>query len=268
MLQHLVRGTIVAYLIGAAGPVFGGEGPSGLPGIEPKAYETLRNMCKCLAAAEQFTLVAQDMTDQVLESGQKIQFSSTRKIAVRRPDRIAAEVTGDLVNERLAYRGDTLTIVDVEQGAYAQVSVPDNIDEMFDYVAANYGIVAPLADLAFSDPCAAVSTEVQIGRYVGLHNVLGVKCHHLAFRQRGLDWQIWIEDGDKPVPRKMIITYKSSPGQPQYIALLGEWNLNPRLPDSMFELQIPEGREKIEVKRVVPPTSQSEQRAPVDQRTE
>jgi hypothetical protein len=55
---------------------------------------------------------------------------------------------------------------------------------------------------------------VQEARYVGMSQIADTKCHHLAFRQKLLDWQLWVEDGDKPLPRKLVITYKRQYAEP------------------------------------------------------
>jgi len=74
-----------------------------------------------------------------------------------------------------------------------------------------------------------------------------VKCHHLAFRQEGIDWQIWIEDSDQALPRKLVITLKEQPGHPQYLALIDKWNLTPDAPDSAFEFTPPAGAKRIDL---------------------
>ena len=43
--------------------------------------------------------------------------------------------------------------------------------------------------------------NVETGTYVGQPVVRGVPTHHLAFTQKNIDWQLWIEDGANPVPR-------------------------------------------------------------------
>jgi hypothetical protein len=73
-----------------------------------------------------------------------------------------------------------------------------------------------------------------------------VKCHHLAFRQRTLDWQIWVDAGEQPLPRKLVITFKREIDQPQYIALIHRWDVNPKLSDSLFQFQPPEGVRKVD----------------------
>ncbi len=73
-----------------------------------------------------------------------------------------------------------------------------------------------------------------------------MKCHHLAFRQKAVDWQIWIDAGDEPVPRKLVITFKQQAEQPQYTALIHRWDVNPKLGDEMFQFQPPAGVRKVD----------------------
>jgi hypothetical protein len=240
---------LVGLVLGSFAAAAAGQEAAPVPmGVDPKADAILRRMSEHLAAATRFQFEALEMVDELLDTGQKIQFSGTRRLSVRRPDKVLAEIAGDTIDERVCYDGKTLTLLDRRAKAYGTIEAPDTIDEALDFVAAYFGVTLPLSDLLFSDPYRAVIGQVRQGYYVGLHAVENVKCHHLAFRQDALDWQVWIEDGDRPLPRKLVITYKALPGQPQYIALLGKWDLSPDLPDSVFVPDVPEGTKKIDLK--------------------
>ena len=56
-----------------------------------------------------------------------------------------------------------------------------------------------------------------------------------------MDWQLWIEHGKKPVPRKIVITYKKLPTQPQWAATFSDWRFDRALPASFFQPRIPKG---------------------------
>ncbi|UCG32690.1 MAG: DUF2092 domain-containing protein [Phycisphaerales bacterium] len=249
--MHTRQGWIgVAAVFALAGSA---TGQTPVPGdnIEPRARQIFTQMGTYLVGAKQFSFRSRDMMDEVLESGMKIQLGTTKRIAVRRPDRITAQLVGDGLNERLWYDGRTLSIHNRDENSYAVLEVPDNIDQMIDYVARTFGVVMPLADLLFSDLHESTLKDVWFGFYVGLHDVLGAPCHHLAFRQNAVDWQIWIEAGDKPLPRKLVITYKSVPGQPEFIAFLDEWNFSPELPDEVFIFAPPAGATKIDMQAIM-----------------
>ena len=219
--------------------------------VEAKADQVFQQMGAFLAKTKEFSFTAYKMTDFVIESGQKIQLSEVTQIDLSRPNKIHGQSKGDLNNERLWYNGKTVSVYDSEQNTYGQVKVPDTIDAMMDFIVEKYGVSLPLADLAISDPYKSAMENVRIGQYVGLHYVKKVKCHHLAFRQAGLDWQIWIQDGPRPLPRKLVITYKELPGHPQFIALLDDWNLSPKFTKELFEFKPPDGAKKIEIQSIV-----------------
>lgn len=215
--------------------------------VDPQADALLRRMSACLAGAERFTFRAHDMMDQLQPDGQRVQTAVNHRFAVRRPNAILADAEGDAENSRYVYDGKTLAIVDRTENLYATLPVPDTIDAMLDFVAQKYTLVMPLSDLFFSDPYAATRPRMRAAGYVGLHQVCGVKCHHLAVRGEAVDWQIWIQAADPPVPRKLVITYKELPGDPQYIAFLDDWNLSASIPDDAFKFTPPPGAQQTDL---------------------
>jgi hypothetical protein len=232
--------------------------------IDPKADEQLKRMCACLASASQFSFRVHDTMDELVDFGQKIQFGRESRIALRRPDRLAVEVNGDLIDEQAWYDGRTVTLLDKRENSYGVIEVPGNIDAMLDYLAERFGVAMPLADLIFSDPYQTAAPAIRSGGYVGLHRVNGMPCHHLAFRQDTVDWQLWVDAGQQPVPRKLLITYKAMPGQPQYTAVFSAWNLSASLPDELFAFTPPAGAAKVDLKPVIASEAAGKVRIGVD----
>ena len=68
----------------------------------------------------------------------------------------------------------------------------------------------------------------------------------MALSQEDIDWQIWIEEGERLLPRKLTITYKKLPGSPQYTAVLSDWNFSVSLEDGEFIFNPPADAERIE----------------------
>ncbi len=132
---------------------------------------------------------------------------------------------------------------------------PPTVDETLNRIEEKLGLSLPLADLIAPDPAAVLLESTLRGTYLGIHDVEGVPCHHLAFLQENLDWEIWIEDGKVPVPRKMLIRYKQQRGWPQYTAVLMDWKIDPKLADDTFAAKVPKDAvevEFIEVRRAQP----------------
>ena len=187
-----------------------------------------------LETAKQFSFHAEITFDDIMPSGQKIQYSASNDIAVRRPDGVYAESQSDQGDMRFWYDGKNMTLMDVSLNVYAKVPVPPKIDDALDHLMEKYGFSPPLVDLIYHNAYNTLIENVEFGFYVGLHNINGIRCHHLAFVQKDIDWQIWIEDGKQMVPKKLTITYKNVPESPQFTAVLSEWDLDARLPDSLF----------------------------------
>ena len=124
--------------------------------------------------------------------------------------------------------------------------MPSTLDDAVN-AAHDQGIDLPLIDLAMSDPYANATAKVETGRYFGISPVLGVPCHHLAFTQENVDWQVWVEDGPQPLIRKFVITYKNEPGAPEFTALITRWNVTGRIADSDFIFDKPSGAIKIDM---------------------
>ena len=212
---------------------------------DPKPNEILKYMGDYLKTANQYTFRAHTTFEKVSPSGQKIQYGEIKDVCVRRPDRLCSVTEGDLVSNRFWYDGKKMAMLDTKLNIFAKTEAPADIDSTLIFRAKKYGITSSLGDLVVSDPYASMIENVRSGTYVGLHTIDGVNCHHLAFTQENLDWQIWIEDGRMQVPRKVVITYKHVEGMPQFTSLLSDWNFSPHLPDSVFAFVIPANAEEI-----------------------
>jgi hypothetical protein len=87
--------------------------------------------------------------------------------------------------------------------------------------------------------------------YVETTTITDVPCDHVAAQtSRGVDFQAWIAQGSEPLPRRIIITYKEEPGQPQFWADLSNWNLAPEVSDALFTFTPPDGAERIQFLKV------------------
>lgn len=243
--RFLILGLAVAAVLGGVALVGGTQQEAAK--VEPKADQHLKAMSSYLAGLKTYSFQVEEFIDEVQDDGLKIQLSNQRKLSVSRPDKMLGEDLGDTKNCLCYYDGKTFTVFDRAQKTYATEKVPGTIDAMLDDLHDRFDTHQTLADFLFADPYKMFMEHVQSGKYLGLHNVGKVKCHHLAFRQKLLDWQIWIDaDGDRPLPRKLLITFKREVDQPQYTALIHQWDVNPRLESELFQFKAPEGVRKVD----------------------
>jgi len=224
-------------------------------GIEPQAEKLLRRMSDYLASRQQFTLQAESMLEAVLTSGQKLQYDSPATLMVSRPNKLHAHRKGDIVNQEFFYDGKSLTLYNPRENLYATTSAPATLDEMLDFAREKLDIIAPAAELLYKNAAEKMLKESTSGFVVGQSIVGSVKCTHLAFRGAEVDWQLWIEDGSRPLPRKFMITTKQVSGAPQFTVLIRNWDVGAKLSDREFNFTPAKGAKKIEFLKLTADTA-------------
>jgi hypothetical protein len=81
--------------------------------------------------------------------------------------------------------------------------------------------------------------------YVESTTIYGTPAHHVAGRTDGVDYQLWIADGDKPLPLRLVLTYDNDKGEPQFRAQFSDWNLAPQVTEATFASAAPQGAQRI-----------------------
>ncbi len=224
----------------AAAPQAGQAQPS-----EPDPLQVLQKMCDFLKSQQQFTYKAEVADDKVYAGGKKLQYGIDIETFVRRPDHLRVNAEGDLVDKQFYFDGKTITLYDKDDNVYGTLEVPPNIESALEKASKEFGVRVALTDLASPQLYELISKKVKHSLYVGLHKVRGVPCHHLAFDGDEVQLQLWVDAGDKPLPRKVVMNYKNLPAEPEWTAYLSDWNFAPQLNDNLFAFTPPQGAEKI-----------------------
>ena len=218
--------------------------------IEPEAKQILKRMTDYLAGLESFSLSTDNMIEEVLDTGQKLQYDFAADIKIQRPDRLRADRSGDMLEQHFIYNGESLMIYNPRDGVFAQTAAPDNLDDLLHFARDTLDIVPPTGDMVFTNAYELLMAPVTSGGVVGKSMVGGVRCDHLAFRTPLVDWQIWIADGDEPLPYKYVLTTMDDPALPQYLVLMSDWNVDPKFDETLFEISRPKGAQEIDFLRV------------------
>ncbi len=214
--------------------------------IDPEADRILRSMTSHVAGLKQFSLTAENTIEAVTEDGQKIQFTAPASMTVSRPDRFFAERRGDVVDQAFHYDGKSLTLYNPGTKHYATVPAPGTIDETFDFAREDLDIIAPGSDLIDTRSYERLMQDVTSGSYIGVAVVGGHRCHHLAYRAGVVDWQLWVREGDQPIPCKYVITTTDVVGAPQFTVNVLDWNSDPEISPAMFEFVPPADASAVE----------------------
>lgn len=215
-------------------------------GIDPRAEKLLRASTDFLAAQKRFSIDTGSTLEVVLVSGQKIQFENATRVSVQRPNKLRAERSGGLVDQVFYYDGQSFTSFYPGEKVYATIAAPGTLEEMLDFVRTRLDLIAPAGDLIWKNAYEILTEGVTTGFVVGKSLIEGVRCDHLAFRAPHVDLQIWIQEGRRPLPRKMVITTKDVDHAPQFTVVMKQWNLAPKFTDNIFRFQPPKGVKQVE----------------------
>lgn len=175
---------------------------------------------------------------------QKIQFASSGQLKLSRPDKLRVRRTGGYADVELVYDGKTVSLYGNNAKSYMQADAPGSVDQVIGTLQAQSGLAMPGTDLLLSNTFDELMATTTDGKHIGQGVVDGVECEHLAFRGPETDWQIWVETGAKPVPRKYVITSKTVTGAPQYTLRIKDWKTDAFADAEAFVFKPPAGATK------------------------
>jgi hypothetical protein len=212
--------------------------------IDPGAMAALNKMGAYLRSLKAFQVSAATSTDGVTDDGQVIATDAVTDLLAQVPNRLRVEVTRDDQHRLYFFDGKNLTIWAERVNYYATVPAPSTIAQLADVLYEKYDINLPLEDLFLWGTPRSNPGAITAARDFGPSQILGVTCQQYAFRQPGLDWQIWIQNGAYPLPRKLVLTTTSDPARPRHVSVL-TWNLAPSFDEGAFTFDPPKDAHRI-----------------------
>jgi len=219
------------------------------PGVDPAAVQKFKRMTDFLDGLHQFSVNTQSIIEEMRFSGHRVDFDLSAKVAVKRPNKLSAARSGQLLNEQLFYDGKTLTLYRPSDKTYASATTSDTIEKMIDFARETVGILLPAADLVYRGAYRLMLQDVSLATVVGKATIGGVKCDHLLFSRPGVDFQIWIAAGKQPWPCKYVVTETDTPSKLSITTFLSGWNLKPAVQDAQFNFVPPKGAKAIPMPR-------------------
>jgi hypothetical protein len=218
--------------------------------IEPTALQTLQRTSDLLKKATKITFTANTTREQPATTGQLLEFFYTTHVSMVRPNLLRMDVNGDIWTASIWYDGKKITLMDPRTTFYAQQDSPPTIDETVTLLTEKLQTPLPLTVLLLSDIYKKATDGLKTGFEAGVVMVNGIKCRQLAFTEDEADWQLWVDDGPNPLPRRLSVTYKKIAGSPHVSISFSDWNLDAVIPASTFVFKVPEGATKVDVKPV------------------
>lgn len=213
-----------------------------------QAIEIVKRMATFVGSEKDITLAYDSELEVVTPQMEKLQFNSSGKASLSRPDKFRASRTGGYANVELIYDAKSLTVFDKDADSYAVEPATGSIDSVVERLRNEWMQDLPAADLLTTDSFDALMADVIEAKYIGPAVVGGVDCEHVAFRNHDTDWQLWVESGERPIPCKMVITSKTVGGAPQYSVQVTDWQSGQAFPADTFTFAPPSGAKKVELK--------------------
>jgi hypothetical protein len=233
---------------GTTMPHFAGDDPIVREGVvEDTAIDAIKEMSAYLKTANTVAITSQGSLDVVTNDGQRIQLDGTTTYKVRKPG-FVIDYESNIKSRRFIYDGKNFTVYSPKLGFYAQAPAPGTNKEVLDAIYEKFGISLPLVDfLRWGDGENADRIQALKSAYeVGTATIDGVDTDHFAFREEAVDWEIWIQKGDQPLPRKLVIVDRTDPARPTFIARLS-WQINPTFTDADFTFVPDANAKKIQL---------------------
>lgn len=225
--------------------------------VEPvNAPTLLTRMARRLAGSPAYSVNLHSSYDVLQPSGQKIEFNETREVTLKRPNYLRIEVEESNGEQHLVYYdGTTLTAYSPSQNLYAQTAKPGGIDQAVIYFLKDLNMRLPLAMLLLSRFPEEIEKHTRDLDYVEWANLDGVPTHHLAGRTDAVDYQVWVAAGADPTPVRIVLTYRTAEGQPEFRAQFSDWDFSLQNLDEKFKFQPPNGARKIGFQAEMPQVS-------------
>jgi hypothetical protein len=209
------------------------------------APQILKAMSDYMASQKTISLTFDSDIEVITPEVEKVQFASSGKMLLSRPDKLRVSRTGGYADVDIVFDGKTITALGKNINAFTQMEAGGSIDQLIGKLRDLNILSAPGADFLGTHVFEDLMDGVISAKHIGLGVIDGVECEHLAFRDRDVDWQIWIEVGARPIPRKYVITSKGVGAAPQYTLRIKDWKTDAPIAADVFALTPPAGASKV-----------------------
>jgi hypothetical protein len=236
------RGTAASLILAAAmiGTVSLARADAG------DAKSILKSMTDYVGSQTTIELSFDSAIEVITPELEKIQFTNSGEALLSRPDKLRAHRVGGYAEVELVFDGKTVSVLGKNNNVYAQFDGPQSVDLLIEALRAGHGVALPGADLLLSNAYEVLVDGILEAKHIGRGVVDGVECEHLAFRNLDTDWQLWVEVGDQPVPRKLVITSKTLNSAPQYSLQIKDWKTGVTPAADAFTFTPPAGAQRLE----------------------
>ncbi len=209
------------------------------------ARKILKAMTDYMAGQRNLSATYDTDIEVITPDLQKIQFTASGHVLVDRQAGLRATRTGGYADLELVFDGRTATVHNRPGKAFTSLEVAGPVEDVVQRLRTEHLVEVPGADLLLATAFDQLTEDVLDARHIGRGVVDGVECEHLAFRNPDTDWQIWVEIGERPIPRKYVITSKTVAQAPQYTLRIKDLRTDVKSAPDAFAFKAPEGARQV-----------------------
>ena len=250
---HLILGLAIV-----ACSAVSGQSPDATGGrdIEPK--ELVRQMAEYLGQQPTYQCKITAVME-ITARGLQNKMESVTAFRVDRPSRFAMVLESGFNGATMVCDGQTLITHLPMLERYSRSEAPDDIAIPLTGPSAQAlamtGPMGGIAPIGGDSYYSTIMTAVTDATYAGKEDVEGVACHHLRFEQSGMGWELWVEQGDRPLPRKIVFDLTDQLAETNPIfkdakmdcyTLFSDWDFDPTFTDQDFRFKPPAGATQVD----------------------
>jgi len=209
------------------------------------AKAILKSMSDYVGSQQSIELTFDSDIEVITPELEKLQFASSGDLTLNRPDKLRARRTGGYADVSLYFDGKVASVQGHNLNAYASFEAPGDLDQLFHALRDGHGVALPAADVLLTNSYDVLMADVIDAKHMGRGVIEGVECEHLAFRNFDTDWQLWVEVGDRPFPRKLVVTSKTVNSAPQYTIRIKSWKTGEKYAGKLFTFEPTKGMTQL-----------------------
>lgn len=248
---RLIAASAVLSLVFISSDISAQQGPprrpeeARAPMMDQRALDTLKLMCETISKAKTLSFRARSMVPVKTPGGKWINLYGTSQVVVEGRDKLFASTGGDFAKCDFYFDGKTITRCSPDKNVYAMKEAPPTIDDVIENAYKEDGKCFPYADILLSEPYPVLTRGLTGALYVGQSDMGGVKTNHLAFSNKGVEWQVWIGVEDK-LPRLVVATYLDEASEPSYTTEFLDWKVDAPVSADTFSFKNASNAAKVE----------------------
>jgi hypothetical protein len=243
--QSAIRGIKLILIVSVLRLGVLGTGPAMAQPQGSDAKSVLKAMSDYMSSQKTIEITFDSDIEVITPQLEKIQFTNSGEMLLSRPDKLRAHRVGGYADVALYFDGKTVSVFGKHINGYAQFDAPGTVDHLIETLRLGHGVALPGADLLLSNAYDVLVAGVKESKHIGRGVIDGLECEHLAFRNFDTDWQLWVEVGEKPIPRKLVITSKTLNNAPQYTLRVKVWKTGVEAAPDAFAFVPPAGTAKL-----------------------